>query len=128
MNNNVPNKPVVLVLGVIGALLALSLILRYVVLSEFGVGSFFYFGLPIGGIVALPLLLMRLGLLNFGDRPSPTIQGWQHHDAARGPSLASSPVAAPTSQRLEELETLHARGTISDAEYTAERQRIISSV
>lgn len=125
MNNN---KPAVLVLGVIGALLALSLILRFVILSEFGVGSMFYFGLPIGGFVALALLLMRLGLLNVADRPSPTIQGWQHHDAARGLSLASSPVAAPTSQRLEVLETLRARGTISDAEYTAERQRIISGV
>jgi hypothetical protein len=125
MNNN---KPVVLVLGVIGALLALSLLLRFVVLSEFGVGSIFYFGLPIGGFGALALLLMRLGLLNFDDGPSPTIQGWQHHDAAQGPSLASSPVAAPTSQRLEELATLRARGTISDAEYTAERQRIISGV
>ena len=88
----------------------------------------FYFGLPIGGFIALALLLMRLGLLNFADRPSLTIQGWQHYDAAQGHSLASSPVAAPTSQRLEELETLCARGTISDAEYTAERQRIISGV
>lgn len=126
MNNN--NKPVVLVLGAIGALLAISLILRFVLFSEFGGGSFFYFGLPIGGIVALVVLLMRLGLLNFGDRPSATIQGWQHHDAAQGPAPASSPAAAPTSERLEELETLHARGTISDAEYTAERQRIISGV
>jgi hypothetical protein len=114
MNNNKPNKSVVLVLGVIGALLALSVILRFVVLSESGVGSVFYFGLPIGGIVAFTLLLMRLGLLNFGDRPSPTIQGWQHRDPA------------PTSQRLEELETLRASGTISDAEHTVERQRIIS--
>jgi hypothetical protein len=125
MNNN---KPAVLVLAAIGALLAISLVLRFVVMSEFGVGSIFYFGLPIGGIVALALLLMRLGLLNFGDRPSPTIQGWQHHDAAQASSPAYSPAAAPTSERLEELETLHARGTISEAEYTAERQRIISGV
>ena len=32
-------------------------------------------GLPIGGIVALLLLLMRLGLLNFGERSSGIISG-----------------------------------------------------
>ena len=80
------NKPAVLVLGVIGALLALSLILRFVILSEFGVGSMFYFGLPIGGFIALALLLMRLGLLNFADRPSLTIQGW-HTPGTEGCSV-----------------------------------------
>jgi hypothetical protein len=127
MNNN--NKPIVLVLGAIGALLALSLVVRFLVLSQFGVpgGSIFYFGLPIGGIVALALVLMRLGLLNFGDRSSGTIQTWQHHIAMQGPSPASPSPAASTSQRLEELETLHTSGTISDVEYSEERARIISS-
>jgi hypothetical protein len=41
------------------------------------------------------------------------------------------PVAAPepsTAQRLQELETLRAMGTISDAEYTTKRQQIISDL
>jgi hypothetical protein len=39
--------------------------------------------------------------------------------------------AAPepsTAQRLQELETLRAMGTISDAEYGAKRQQIISEL
>ena len=70
---------------------------------------------------------MRLGLLNFGDRSSGTIQTWEHHIAMQGPSPAPPSPAASTSQRLEELETLRTRGTISDIEYSEERARIISS-
>jgi hypothetical protein len=49
------------------------------------------------------------------------------------PTQASSftATAAPepsTSQRLQELETLRATGAISDAEYTAKRQQIISAL
>jgi hypothetical protein len=49
------------------------------------------------------------------------------------PAQASSftATAAPepsTSQRLQELETLRATGAISDAEYTAKRQQIISAL
>ena len=33
-----------------------------------------------------------------------------------------------TSQRLQELETLRATGTISEAEYTAKRQQILSEL
>jgi hypothetical protein len=47
------------------------------------------------------------------------------------PSVSPAPVAAPepsTAQRLQELETLRAMGTISDAEYTAKRQQIISDL
>ncbi len=56
-------------LGAIAGLLALSLVVRFVVLSQAGVagGWIFYLGLPIGGSVALVLLLLRLGLLNFGE-------------------------------------------------------------
>ena len=65
MNNN---KVVAIVLGAVAALFALSLLMRFVLLSEYGVpGGWMYFGLPIGGI-GLVVVLLRLGLLNFGGR------------------------------------------------------------
>ncbi|MCW2589987.1 MAG: hypothetical protein JWQ86_2414, partial [Mycobacterium sp.] len=36
--------------------------------------------------------------------------------------------APSVSQRLQELETLRATGTISDAEYTAKRQQILGEL
>ena len=51
---------------------------------------------------------------------------------APAPAAPSAPVMAPpppsTAQRLQELETLRAMGTITDAEYTAKRQKIISDL
>jgi hypothetical protein len=47
------------------------------------------------------------------------------------PQQAYVPPAAPqpsTAQRLQELETLRATGAISDAEYTAKREQIISAL
>jgi hypothetical protein len=45
------------------------------------------------------------------------------------PSYTPPPPPAPsTAQRLQELETLRAMGTISDAEYTAKRQQIIAAL
>jgi hypothetical protein len=44
---------------------------------------------------------------------------------------AYAPPAAPepsTAQRLQELETLRATGAISDAEYTAKREQMISAL
>lgn len=92
---------------------------RFVVLSQAGVagGWTFYLGLPIGGSVALVLLLLRLGLLNFGE--SSTV---------KRPPAHSAPPAAPRSQRLSELEALRTSGAISDTEYTAKRARIISGI
>jgi hypothetical protein len=114
MNNNAK-----VVLGAIAGLLALSLVVRFVVLSQAGVagGWIFYLGLPIGGIVAVILLLLRLGLLTFGERST----------AGRPPPQAA-PLAAPTSQRLSELEALRTSGAISDTEYAAKRARIISGI
>jgi hypothetical protein len=114
------------VVGAIVALFAISLVFRFVVLSQVGVagGWIFYLGLPIGGIVALLLLLLRLGLLNFGASPSATVQHWQHHTAGQAPAPASPPSAA-ASYRMDELETLHNHGIISDSEYAAERAKII---
>jgi hypothetical protein len=124
------NNRTKVVVGAIVALFAILLVFRFVVLSQVGGagGWIFYLGLPIGGIVALILLLLRLGLLNFGDSPSPTVQDWQHNAAVQAPPSASPPPAAPTSYRLDELETLRANGIISDTLYAAERARIISGM
>jgi hypothetical protein len=117
------NKPIVPVVGVIAALFVASLLVRFVLLSQSGLpgGWILYFGLPIGGIGVLALLL-RLGLLNFGQ--SATIQHWQQHSTAQ----AAFPASAPPAQRLQKLENLRVSGAVSDAEYAAERARIISGV
>ena len=122
------NNRTKVILGAIVALFAISLVFRFVVLSQVGVagGWIFYLGLPIGGIIALLVLLLRLGLLNFGESPSATVQHWQHNTAGQAPAPASPPPAA--SQRLDELETLRKNGIISDTEYAAERARIISGI
>jgi hypothetical protein len=114
------------IVGALVALFAISLVFRFVVLSQVGVagGWIFYLGLPIGGIVALLLLLLRLGLLNFGESPSPTVQHWQHDTAGQAPAPASS-LSAAASQRLDELEVLRTKGAISDSEYAAKRATII---
>jgi hypothetical protein len=119
------NNRTKVILGAIVALFAISLVFRFVVLSQVGVagGWIFYLGLPIGGIIALLVLLLRLGLLNFGESPSATVQHWQHNTAGQAPAPASPSPAA--SQRLDELETLRTNGIISDIEYAAERARII---
>jgi TRAP-type C4-dicarboxylate transport system permease small subunit len=79
MNNN---KGVAIALGAVAALFAFSLVVRFVVLSSYGVsGSWMYFGLPFGGI-GLVVLLLRLGLLNFGERSSRPIQRLQEPDGA----------------------------------------------
>ncbi len=124
------NNTTKVVLGAIGALFAVSLLLRFVLLSQVGLagGWIFYLGLPIGGIVALLLLLLRLGLLNFGETSSATVQHWQHNAAVPGPAPVSPPSAAPVSSRLQELETLRTNGAISDTEYAAKRAGIISGI
>jgi hypothetical protein len=118
------------VLGAIAALFAVSFIVRFIVLSQAGLtgGWIFYLGLPIGGVVAILLLLLRLGVLNFGESSSATVQHWQHNATAQGPLPVSPPLVTATSQRLQELETLHTNGTISDTEYDAERARLISGI
>jgi hypothetical protein len=119
------NNRTKVILGAIVALFAISLVFRFVVLSQVGVagGWIFYLGLPIGGIIALLVLLLRLGLLNFGESPSATVQHWRHNTAGQAPAPASPPPAA--SQRLDELETLRTNGIISDTQYAAERARTI---
>jgi len=49
--------------------------------------------------------------------------------AAQAPAAPSPPPAAPSAaQRLQELETLRATGTITEAEYTAKRAQIIAEL
>lgn len=118
------NNQTKVVLGAIGAVFALSLLVRFVVLSEAGVSGMwiFYLGLPFGGVLTVLLLLLRLGVLNFGERPSATVQHWT---APQAPQPSYHP---PTSRRLQELEDLRTSGTISDTEYAEKRARIISSI
>ena len=159
MNNN---KVIVLVVGAVVALFTVWMVVRFLVLSEYGVSSpILYLGLPIGGISVVVLLLLRLGLLHFGDRmgtgqhwqqpggwqappqnwqqpggaPMPP-QPWQQPGGAPMPPPAVAPPPAPAfgppsmsvSQRLQELETLRATGAISETEYAAKRQEIISTI
>ena len=123
------NKPVLILAGMIAAFFVISLVIRFVALSELGLpgGWTLYFGLPIGGI-GLLILLLRLGLLNFGQGPSATMQAFQHHGVGARAPWTPAPTAAPTTQRLQEIEDLRASGAISDDEYTAERARIIASL
>ena len=122
------NKPVLILAGAIAALFVISLVIRFVALSELGLpgGWTLYFGLPVGGI-GLLILLLRLGLLNFGQEPSATMRAFQHDAVMHAPAARPSTVA-PTTKRLQEIENLRASGAISDDEYTAERARIIASL
>jgi hypothetical protein len=122
------NKPALILAGAIAALFVISLVIRFVAVSELGLpgGWTLYFGLPVGGI-GLLILLLRLGLLNFGQGSSATIQPVAHHGVAHTP-WTPAPTVAPTTQRLQEIENLRASGAISDDEYTAERARIIASL
>jgi hypothetical protein len=120
------NNQTKVVLGAIAAVFGISLIARFVVLSQAGLSGMwiFYLGLPIGGVVTVLLLLLRLGVLNFGESHSGTVQHWQQSATAPPPR----PWAAPTSQRLQELEELHSSGAISDVEYGERRARIIADI
>src|ERR1700742_5222885 len=127
------NKPALILAGAIAALFVITFVIRFVALSELGLpgGWTLYFGLPVGGI-GLLILLLRLGLLNVGLRPSATMRALQHDAALHGPWTpappSAPPTAAPTTQRLQKIENLRASGPISDEEYPAERARIIASL
>ena len=123
MNNN---KVVAIVIGAVVALFALSFVVRFVMLSEYGVsGSWMYFGLPLGGI-GFVVLLLRLGLLNFGERSSRPIQQWPVQTGMQIPFPAAP--NASVSQRLHELDGMRSAGAISEAEYNAKREQIISAI
>ena len=124
MNNT---KVVAITVGAVVALFALTMVGRFVMLSEYGVsGSWMYFGLPFGGI-GMVVLLLRLGLLNFGERSSRPIQPWQSNGGLHIPPAAAAPVAS-VSQRLHELDGMRSAGAISEAEYNSKREQIISAI
>src|SRR5258708_31015214 len=94
------NKPAVILAGAIAALFVISLVIRFVALSELGMpgGWTLYFGLPVGGI-GLLILLLRLGLLNFGQGPTATIRPLQHGRVCHA-AWTPAPTTAPAPQRL----------------------------
>jgi hypothetical protein len=122
------NKPVVILAGAIAALFVISFVIRFVALSQLGLpgGWTLYFGLPVGGI-GLLIVLLRLGLLNVGQDSIATMRPFQH-DAVMHAPVKLPPTKAPTTQRLQEIENLRASGALSDDEFTAERARIIASL
>ncbi|ETW25067.1 SHOCT domain-containing protein [Mycobacterium gastri] len=106
---------------VIGGMVALTLLLRYLALSRAGmpVGWMLYLGLPITAAG----VLFALRLVNLGAE-------WGKQERRGG--LRSRPHAlplsiVPVSERLRELEDLRGRGAISDTEYSARRLDIISN-
>ena len=122
------NKPAVILAGAIAAIFVISVVIRFVALSELGLpgGWTLYFGLPVGGIGVL-ILALRLGLLHVGQESSATMRAFQHDVVMHAP-VTRPPTKAPTTQRLQEIENLRASGAISDDEFTAERARIIASL
>jgi hypothetical protein len=80
------SKVIALVVGAIFALFVVWMVVRMFVLSQYGFGAspIFYMGLPIGGITVVVLLLLRLGLLNFGNRPG-TGNNWQQPGGWQAP-------------------------------------------
>jgi hypothetical protein len=108
-----------------GALIALLLLSRYFALSRAGMplGWMLYLGLPITAAG----VLFALRLINLGAGWGTKIDHLQHTTGAppRRPLSLSQP-AVSVSERLKELQALHANGAISDTEYSARRLQIIS--
>ncbi len=109
-----------------GGMLALVLLTRYFALSRAGLplGWMLYLGLPItaaGVLFALRLIDLGAGWTAKGG-------SLQHH--CRIPAHpAALPLPEPSpSERLKQLEDLHARGAISDTEYGARRLHIIANM
>jgi hypothetical protein len=105
-----------------GAIVALLLVCRYFALSHSGMpmGWLLYFGLPItatGVLFALRLINLSAGWRTAVDEPKP-----------RHVALPPAAPAEVVSERLRQLEDLHARGAISDTEYSAQRLQIISTM
>jgi len=108
------NKVIAIALGSVAALFALSLVVRFVLLSEYELsGGLMFVGLPFGGI-GIAILLLRLGVFGSGQMQAP-------------PFAPPAPAAA-ASQRLQELEYLVTSGASSHEEYTAKRQQIMSAM
>ena len=128
------NKTVTIAVGAVAAMFAVSLIIRFALLSQYGLsGGWIFFGVPFGGI-GLLVLLLRLGIINGASRSNRTgpawphdISGWQAPPAPPAP-YAPRPPAPTVSSSLAELDRIHASGAISDAEYSARRRQILSAL
>ncbi|OBG79474.1 SHOCT domain-containing protein [Mycobacterium sp. E3305] len=110
-----------------GGMLALVLLTRYFALSRAGVplGWMIYLGLPITGagvLFALRLIDLGAGWTTKGGSMPHT--GGVH---AAHPAAVARP-EPPLHDRLKQLEDLHARGAITDTEYSAQRLQIIANM
>ncbi len=110
--------------AVIRGMVALLLLSRYFALSRSGMplGWMLYLGLPI----TVAGVLFALRLVNLGAVWSTKVDNLQGAVQAR--PVALPPPEVPVSERLRELEALHAEGAISDTEYSARRLQITSSI
>ena len=122
------NKPVLILAGAIAAFFVISLVIRFVALSELGLpgGWTLYFGLPVGGI-GLLILLLRLGLLNFGQEPSATMRAFAARRCRRTRRGRGADRGADDATTAGDREPARQR-RLSDDQYTAERARIIASL
>jgi hypothetical protein len=124
---HVNNRILAIAIGSIVALMAVSVVVRFVALSEYGAsGGWMFFGLPFGGI-GIVLLLLRLGVFSSTQRSSSTMVPWQHSFGVQPMIFPAAPNVA-TSQRLHELDGLRSSGAISETEYVAKRQQIITGM
>ncbi|OJZ70200.1 hypothetical protein BRW65_20875 [Mycobacterium paraffinicum] len=109
-----------------GGMLALVLLTRYFALSRAGVplGWMLYLGLPITGagvLFALRLIDLGAGWTTKGGSMPHTCGIHAHPAAFPRPE-------PPLYDRLKQLEDLHARGAITDTEYSAQRLQIIANM
>ncbi|KKC03120.1 SHOCT domain-containing protein [Mycobacterium nebraskense] len=109
-----------------GGMLALVLLTRYFALSRAGVplGWMLYLGLPITGAG----VLFALRLIDLGAGWSTKGGTVAHHGGIHAHPVALPVSEPPPSERLKQLEDLHARGAISDTEYSAQRLQIIANM
>jgi hypothetical protein len=109
-----------------GGMVALLLLTRFFALSRSGMplGWMLYLGLPITAAG----VLFALRLINLGAAWGAKVDNVQHNSAVQAHPLALPSPEVPVSERLKELEALHAKGAISDTEHSARRLQIISSI
>jgi hypothetical protein len=144
------NKIVPIVIGGVAVIFAISMVLRFVLFSEYGIPtSYLLFGLPGAGI-GLVVLLLRLGVFGGGQRSSGFVGNWQQNlggqypQPQHYPQPQQYPMAAPfigtpapqypqaavpmATRHLQELDGLLHAGAISQEDYAVRRQRIIATI
>ncbi len=109
-----------------GGMIALLLLSRYVALSRAGMplGWMLYLGLPITGAG----VLFALRLVNLGAGWGTGVDSLPRDRTIQASPLDLPPSGRSISERLKELEDLHAKGAISDVEYSAQRLHIIATM